>query len=129
MLQSIVQRLLAGIGLALLLASAAHADPQCQIQRTQQKTECVKRANTCAQYQQQCVRKQTVCAAHNSKGQCIRTREVCAQYQQVCVQHKQECVQQRNVCIKREKVCQPQGGNAFRQLQSIESGRGNFDGR
>jgi hypothetical protein len=87
------------------------------------KQQCVRETTKCVQYDTQCAQYQNRCARYDTKGRCL-------QQQQVCVQKKQVCVQQQRVCAQYQTVC-PQGnsGSAFQQLQKIERGQGNFDGR
>ena len=75
------------------------------------KQQCVREAVKCVQYGTQCTQYQNRCARYDTKGRCLLQQQVCAQYQ---------------------TVCPPQQGNsgsAFQQLQKIERGQGNFDGR
>jgi hypothetical protein len=88
------------------------------------RQQCVRETVKCVQYDTQCAQYQNRCARYDTKGRCL-------QQQQVCVQKKQVCTQQQKVCTQYQTVCPPQGnsGSAFQQLQKIERGQGNFDGR
>lgn len=81
------------------------------------RQQCIREAVKCVQYGNQCAR-------YDTKGRCL-------QNQQVCVQQRQVCLQQQRVCAQYQTACPPQGnsGSAFQQLQKIERGQGNFDGR
>ncbi len=86
------------------------------------RQQCVWEATKCVQHSKQCTQTQNVCARYDIKGHCLQ--------QQVCRQYQQVCIQQQKVCTKYQTVC-PQGnsGSAFQQLQKIERGQGNFNGR
>lgn len=88
------------------------------------RQQCVRETAKCVQYAKQCTQTQNVCARYDTKGRCLQQQQVCRQYQQACVQ-------QQRVCAQYQTVCPPQGnsGSAFQQLQKIERGQGNFDGR
>ena len=88
------------------------------------RQQCVREATKCVQYGNQCAQYQNRCSRYDTKGRCL-------QQQQVCVQQRQVCTQQQRVCTQYQTVCPPQGnsGSAFLQLQKIERGQGNFDGR
>ena len=100
----------------LTLTGTAFAQSGC-------KQQCVRETTKCVQYGKQCTQTQNVCARYDTKGRCLQQQQVCRQYQQVCVQQQRVCAQYQTVC--------PQGnsGSAFQQLQKIERGQGNFDGR
>ncbi len=101
----------------LAAAGSAPAQSGCRQQCIREAVKCVQYGNKCAQYQNRCAR-------YDTKGRCL-------QYQRVCVQQQQVCLQQQRVCAQYQKVCPQQGksDSAFQQLQKIESGQENFDGR
>lgn len=88
------------------------------------RQHCIREAVKCVQYGSHCTRYQNRCVRYDGKGRCLQT-------QQICVQQKQVCVQQQKVCAQHQTVCPPQrnAGSAFQQLQNIQRGQGNFDGR
>ena len=108
------------IGFCFVVGAAGSASAQSGC-----KQQCVRETVKCVQYGNQCTQYQNRCARYDTKGRCL-------QQQQVCVQQKQVCLQQQKVCAQYQTVCPPQQGNsgsAFQQLQKIERGQGNFDGR